>query len=150
MLSTNVIHLEAMKRSYPLLKQNDIAIGEATYENMFRHHPELKAMFKNTSTEQGKKLIDAILFHCEEADNYELFYKRLDNIAHIHINVGIKNEYYPYMRDAFISAIKCVLKDQATEEFINAWRYGFNSLSNELIHVENLVRKHQATLSTNS
>jgi nitric oxide dioxygenase len=144
MLSANVIHLEALKRSYPLLKKNDVAIGEATYENMFKSHPELKVMFKNTSKVQGKKLIDAILFYCEEADNYELFYERLDSIAHVHINVGIKNEYYPYMRDAFIAAIRDVLKAKATDELINAWRYGFDSLSNELIHVENLVRKHMS------
>ncbi|MDW3094818.1 MAG: globin domain-containing protein [Gammaproteobacteria bacterium] len=145
MLSANIIHLEALKRSYSLLKENDEKIGKATYENMFKRHPELKKMFRNTSTIQGKKLIDAILFYCIEADNFELFYERLDAIAHVHIHIGIKNEYYPYMKDAFINAIRSVLKTEATDEIINAWSYGFNSLSNELIHIENLIRKHMNT-----
>ena len=142
MLSANVVYLEILKRSYSLFKEHDVEIGKQTYENMFKSHPELKKMFSNTSTIQGKKLIDAILFYCVEADNYELFYERLDQIAHVHIKVGIKNEYYPLMKDAFIKAIKSVLKDQATDQVVHAWSYGFDSLSNELIHVENLVRKH--------
>lgn len=143
MLSANIKHLETLKRSYSLLKEHDAEIGRETYENMFRSHPELKAMFRNTSSIQGKKLIDAILFYCIEANNYELFYEKLDSIAHVHIHVGIKNEYYPYMKDAFISAVRSILTTEATDEIINAWRYGFDSLSNELIHIENLIRKHK-------
>ncbi len=150
MLSANIIHLEALKKSYPLLKENDVAIGKSTYENMFKSHPELKTMFKNTSTIQGKKLIDAILFYCEEADNYELFYEKLDAIAHIHTGVGVKNEYYSYMKDAFIDGIRNVLKNKATDQLVSAWSYGFDSLSNELIHIENLVRKHQQLVLTDS
>jgi len=142
MLSANIFQLEVLKRSYSLLKEHDLEIGKQTYENIFESHPELKAMFKNTSEVQGKKLIDAILFYCVEADNYELFYERLDMIAQVHIKVGIKNEFYPLMKDAFISSIKSVLKDKASNEIVHAWRYGFDSLSNELIHVENLIRKH--------
>ena len=142
MLSGNIIFLEALKRSYSLLKKHDAEIGKETYENMFLDHPELKEMFRNTSSVQGKKLIDAILFYCIEADNYELFYEKLDAIAHVHIHVGIKNEYYPYMKNAFINAIQSILKEDATDEIINAWQYGFDSLSNELIHIENLIRKH--------
>lgn len=150
MLSANIVYLETLKRSYPLLKKNDVAIGAATYEHLFKSHPELKAMFKNTSVVQGKVLIDAILFYCEEADNYALFFEKLDAIAHVHIHIGIKNEYYIYMGDAFIEAICDVLQAEATDELINAWRYGFHSLSNELIHVENLVRKHQEEASNKS
>tara|TARA_R110002049_G_scaffold13509_3_gene58875 strand:+ start:225238 stop:225672 length:435 start_codon:yes stop_codon:yes gene_type:complete len=143
MLSANIIHLEALKRSYALIKKHGDEIGKQTYENMFEKHPELKSKFRNTSSVQGKKLIDAILFYCIEADNYELFYHKLDTIAHVHIQADIKNEYYPYMKEAFINAIQSVLGNAATKELINAWRYGFDSLSNELIHAENLVRKHK-------
>ena len=142
MLSANVIHLEILKRTYALLKENDVAIGKSTYETMFQSHPELKEMFRNTTEVQGRKLIDAILFYCIEADNYEAFFDRLDSIAHVHIHAGIKNEFYPYMKEAFLTSIKSVLKDKTTDELIYAWSYGFDSLSNELIHVENLIRKH--------
>lgn len=87
--------------------------------------------------------MDAILFYCEEPENYSIFYDKLDHIAQIHIVVGIKNEYYAYMKHAFISALKKVLKSEADAKFIHAWEYGFDSLSNELIHIENLIRKYK-------
>ena len=142
MLSSNIKVFELLKRSYPLIKKHSLEIGDITYSNMFDHHPELKELFKNTPTGQSQRLVDAILFYCQEIENYELFYNRLDEIAHVHIKAGIKNEYYPYMKEAFIGAIHDVLRDKATQELIRAWKYGFDSLSNELIHAENLIRKY--------
>ena len=142
MLSGNIKIIELLSRSYPLIKQYRLELGDKTYFNMFHDHPETKRLFKDTSPGQSQRLIDAILFYCQEVENYELFYERLDQIAYVHLKAGIKNEYYSFMKEAFISALREVLQDAATEEMIRAWSYGFDSLSNELIHIENLLRKH--------
>ena len=142
MLSGNIKVFELLSRTYPLIKEHKLEIGDRTYANMFKEHPELKELFENTSPGQSQRLVDAILFYSQEVENYELFYDRLDEIAHAHISAGIKNEYYAYMKDAFIKALKEVFKDDATDELIRAWKYGFDSLSNELIHAENLIRKY--------
>ena len=144
MLSGNIKIMELLNRSYPLIKQHRLELGDKTYANLFQAHPEIKELFKDTSPGQSQRLMDTILFYSQEVENYELFYDRLDQIAYVHIKVGIKNEYYSYMKDAFISALKEVLQEEATEELVRAWTYGFDSLSNELIHVENLLRKHSA------
>lgn len=146
MLSGNIKALELLKRSYPLIKKYRIEIGDKTYSNMFDEHPYLAKLFKNNLPGQSQRLVDAILFYCQESDNYERFYAHLDNIAHVHIKVGIKNEYYPYMKSAFISALREVLKEKATDELVSAWQYGFDSLSNELIHIEKLIRKYSNTM----
>ncbi len=142
MLSGNIKVFELLKRSYPKFKSNKLELGEKIYANMFEDRPDLKELFTNTPPGQSQRLIDAILFYCQEVENYELFYDRLDKIAHVHIKAGIKNDYYPYMQKAFIKAIKQVFKEEATDELIRAWTYGFESLSNELIHAENLIRKY--------
>ncbi len=144
MLSGSIKIMELLNRTYPIIQQHRIELGDKTYFNMFRDHPDIKQLFKDTSPGQSQRLVDAILFYCQEIENYELFYDRLDQIAYVHIKVGIKNEYYAYMKEAFISALREVLKDDASEELVRAWSYGFDSLSNELIHVENLLRKHAA------
>ncbi len=149
MLSGNIKIIELLSRSYPLIKKHRIELGDKTYINMFKSHPETKLLFQDTSPGQSQRLIDTILFYCQEVENYELFYERLDQIAYIHIKVGIKNEYYTYMKEAFISALREVLQNDATDEIIRAWTYGFNSLSNELIHIENLLRKHTSVESVN-
>ena len=142
MLSGNIKVFELLKRSYPLIKKHSLELGDRTYSHMFSQHPEIRTLFENTPPGQSQRLVDAILFYCQEVENYELFYDRLDKIAHVHIKAGIKNEYYPYMKEAFIKAIQDVFKDEATHELIRAWKYGFESLSNELMHAENLIRKY--------
>jgi nitric oxide dioxygenase len=142
MLSGNIKVFELLKRSYPLIKKYRLEIGDKTYSKMFDEHPDLAKLFKKTLPGQSQRLVDAILFYCQEVDNYEKFYDQLDKIAHVHIKVGIKNEYYPYMKSAFVSALREVLKEKATDELVRAWQYGFDSLSNELIHIENLIRKY--------
>ena len=144
MLSGNIKKLELLKRSYPQVKKHAIKIGELTYKNLFDSHPEIQKLFINTPSGQAQRLMDAILLYCVEADNYNLFYDKLDNIAHVHISSGIKNEYYSFMKEAFINALHSVLKEEATHDLVHAWAYGFDSLSNELIHVENLVRKYKS------
>ncbi len=144
MLSGSVKTYELLQRSYPQIKKHKTQIGEKTYEHMFTSHPELKALFKDTPPGQSQRLIDAILFYAHEVTNYELFYKQLDKIAHAHIKAGVKNEFYPHMKEAFVKALEDVLQDDADDDLLSAWKYGFDSLSNELIHAENLIRKYSA------
>ena len=144
MLSGDLKYLELLKRSYPLIKAHDLEIGKKTYQNLFAAHPEVEILFTNTSPGQAQKFIDAILFYCTKADNFNIFYNRLDKIAHAHSNAGIKNEYYPHMKNAFLDALRSTLKKDATDELLRTWSYGFDRLSYELIHIENLLRKYES------
>lgn len=141
MLSADIQSIELLKRTYPLVKRYSHEIGEHTYQYLFKDHPDLKKLFGNTSPGQAQRLMDTILFYCEEPENYSIFYDKLDQIAQIHIAIGIKDEYYEYMKLAFVKALKEVLQSDADTAFIRAWEYGFDSLSNELIHIDRLIRK---------
>lgn len=142
MLSGDLRYFELLKRTYPSIKAHSQEIGNRTYTNMFAENAEIKALFNNTPPEQAQRLIDTIMLYCEEADNFELLYGKLDNIAHTHINHCIKNEYYPVMREAFTKALCETLEISESSELAYAWSYGFDRLSDELIHIENLIRKH--------
>jgi hemoglobin-like flavoprotein len=141
MLSGDMKYFELLKRTYPSIKAHSHEIGIRTYKNMFAESAEIKALFKNTPPEQAQRLIDTVMLYCEEADNFELLYGNLDNIAHIHINHSVKNEYYPIMKQAFTKALCQTLEISQASELAYAWGYGFSRLSDELIHIENLIRK---------
>ena len=143
MLSADMNKLYLLKLTYPKIKKLSYEIGEKTYKYMFADNPEIKKLFKNTPPEQAQRLIDTIIFYCERIDNLKLIYDKLDKIAHIHIEYGVKNEYYPYMKKAFIKALCETLQFEETDELISAWKYGFERLSYELIHIEDLIRKHK-------
>lgn len=142
MLSGDMRYFELLKRTYSKIKAHSHEIGIKTYENMFAESSEIKALFKNTPPEQAQRLIDTVMLYCDEADNFELIYGNLDNIAHIHINHSVKNEYYPIMKQAFTKALCETLDVSDTSELAQAWEYGFSRLSDELIHIEDLIRKH--------
>ncbi len=142
MLSGDLRYIELLKRTYPIIEAHRHDIGDRTYKNMFAADTEIKNLFKNTPPEQSQRLIDTIIFYCTEVDNFKLVFDKLDIIAHIHIQHGIKNEYYPIMKQAFKKAICDSLDVDETDELVIAWIYGLDKLSQELIHVENLIRKH--------
>jgi len=142
MLSGDLKYFELLKRTYPSMKAHSHEIGNRTYTNMFAADKEIKKLFNNTPPAQAQRLIDTVMLYCEESDNFELLYGKLDNIAHIHINHCVKNEYYTVMQKAFTKALCQTLEISESSELAYAWSYGFGRLSDELIHIENLIRKH--------
>lgn len=144
MLSGDVKYLEILKRTYPTIKQHSLEIGMRTYKNMFEADSEIKNIFENTPPKQSQRLIDTVILYCEQVDNFNLIFDKLDKIAHIHIQYGVKNSYYPIMGKAFIKALCDTLEVDETNELVEAWSYGLNELSQELMHAENLIRKYSA------
>ena len=142
MLSADLRYIELLKRTYPIIKAHSHDIGVETYKNMFAENLEIKLLFQNTPPEQAQRLIDTIIFYCEVVDNFTLIYDKLDKIAHIHIQHGVKKEYYPVMKKAFVKALCDTLKVDETSELVHAWSFGIDRLSYELIHIEDLIRKY--------
>lgn len=142
MLSGDMRYFELLKRTYPSIKAHSHEIGNRTYLNMFAANKEIKKLFKNTPPAQAQRLIDTVMLYCEIGDNFELLYGKLDDIAHIHINHHVKDEYYPIMQKAFLKALCDTLEIDESSELAQAWMFGFNRLSDELIHIENLIRKY--------
>ena len=142
MLSGDMRYFELLKRTYPSIKAHSHEIGNRTYLNMFAANKEIKKLFKNTPPTQAQRLIDTVMLYCEIGDNFELLYGKLDDIAHVHINHHVKDEYYPIMQKAFLKALCDTLEIDESSELAQAWMFGFNRLSDELIHIENLVRKY--------
>lgn len=142
MLSADLKYIELLKRTYPIIETHSREIGEKTYKNMFKENSEIKQLFNNTPPEQSQRLIDTIIFYCEEVDNFNIIYDGLDKIAHIHIQHGVKNEYYPVMKKAFVKALCDTLQMDESNELVRAWSFGIDRLSDELIHVEDLIRKY--------
>ena len=142
MLSGDLRYFELLKRTYPSIKAHSHEIGNRTYLNMFAANKEIKTLFKNTPPTQAQRLIDTVMLYCEIGENFELLYGKLDNIAHVHINHHVKDEYYPIMQKAFLKALCDTLEVDESSELAQAWMFGFNRLSDELIHIENLIRKY--------
>ena len=142
MLSADMRYLELLKRTYPKIKEHSYEIGEKTYVYMFEESSDIKKIFKNTPPEQAQRLIDTIIFFCQSIDNFNVIYDRLDKIAHVHVKYKVKNNYYPIMKKALTKALCETLNVVESDELVRTWIYGFDCLSLELIHIEDLIRKY--------
>lgn len=142
MLSANLRYLELLKRTYPIIKNHSHEIGEKTYNYMFAENSDIRNLFNNTPPSQSERLIDTIILYATEVDNFELIFGKLDKIAHVHIQHHVENDYYPIMKKAFTQSLCDVLNLDKDDELVGAWSYGIAKLSQELIHIEDLIRKY--------
>ena len=87
---------------------------------MFTDNEEIKLLFKNTPPSQSERLIDTIILYATEIDNFKLIYGKLDNIAHVHVQHHVKNEFYPIMKNAFTNALCDTLNLDKTNDLVKA------------------------------
>ena len=131
MLSQKTI--EIVKSTVPVLKEHGLEITKTFYKTMFTNNPEVKEMFnmdKQESGEQPKALAMAVLAAAQNIDNLEAILPAVQKMCKAHVNANVKPEHYPIVGENLLAAIKEVLKDAATEEFIISNKRSFRGCSN--------------------
>ncbi len=131
-----------VKSTAPLIKQHGEAITQTMYPILFERYPDAKALFKNASDNQHKKLAASIYAYAANIDKLDALSKAIETIATAHVKTKIKPEHYPWVRDALLSAIKQVLEKEATPEVINAWGEAYDFLADVLIQREKELYKN--------
>lgn len=137
MLSQKTI--EIVKSTVPALKEHGVEITTTFYNNMFKNHPEVKAMFnmdKQKSGEQPKALAMTVLAAAQNIDNLEVLLPAVKKIGQVHVNTNVKPEHYPIVGENLLIAIKEVLGDAATDEVLNAWKEAYQVIAKVFIDIE--------------
>jgi nitric oxide dioxygenase len=100
------------------------------------HGGQAKALFKNAPNNQNKILARSIVAYAENIDNLSNMEGAIEKIAKHHIETNIKPEYYPWVIESLLQAIKDVLGDAATEAVTKAWFAAYWVLADILIKRE--------------
>ena len=130
--------IDVVKASAPALKAHGLAITQRMYERLFVD-PEIKALFDDAaqdSGEQPKRLAAAILAYAENIDQLGNLTPAVKGIVARHVATGVKAEHYPAVAEALLPAIRDVVGEAATDEFLAAWGEAYWLLANILIDAE--------------
>lgn len=125
--------IETVKATAGVVAQHAEAITAKMYEILFASHPELKALFKDASADQHKKLAVAVGAFAANIDNLPLLAQAVEKMAQSHVRTHVQPEHYPMVGTAILGAIKEVLGDAATDEILGAWKEAFFFLADILI-----------------
>lgn len=125
-----------LKESGHLFIDHQDEITSRMYEIMFARHPEIKSMFERSQKHQPKIFAAAVMCHLVSMDNPEVLQSFRITMCRRHVMAGVKEEHYSMMAEALFEAMNEVLKDEATDEIIDAWKKWYYFLANLLIDRE--------------
>lgn len=130
---------EIVKQTVPVLEQYGNEITKVFYQRMFEAHPELLNIFNKSNQKQGKQqtaLAQTVLAAAKHIDHLEVIVPNVNQIAHKHRALQVKEEHYPIVGEFLLKAIKEVLGDAATDDIMNAWEEAYGEIAGVFIQME--------------
>ena len=140
-LSTKTIKI--IKQSAHLVTANAEEITSQVYVTLFTKYPDIKKLFVNAPNDQFSILAEAISAYAVNIDKLYKLEPALDIIARTHVKENIKPLHYPIVGMVFIQALGDVLKENATIEFLDAWKEAYKYLSYVLINMEDKLSSRE-------
>ncbi len=111
-----------LEKSFEQISPQAIAFSASFYQNLFRHHLELEALFEKTSqAAQEKKLVFSLAAIVENLRNPDVLQPALKSLGARHVQVGTIKSHYPFVGQALIETFAEYLREDWTEALSAAW-----------------------------
>lgn len=108
---------ESWSKVYPIADK----AAELFYGKLFEIDPELKKLFPEDMTEQGRKLMTMINVAVNSLDNLAAVVPAVQESGRRHVNYGVKDEDYDTVGEALIWTLGMGLGDDFTDDVKQAW-----------------------------
>ena len=132
-------HIELVKSTVPVLRENGVALTTYFYQRMLNNHPELNNVFNldhQSTGRQPRALAAAVLAYADHIENPSVLVKAIENITTKHVSLDIRPEQYAIVGDNLLLSISEVLDVPMESELIAAWKVAYLQLADILIGVE--------------
>ncbi len=112
-----------------------IADGAATlfYGRLFEIAPQVKPMFKNDLTEQGRKLMSALGLVVNGLTDLDAVVPVAKSLAVKHVAYGVQAEHYQPVGEALIWTLGQGLGEDFTDDTRDAWLAAYTLLATVMI-----------------
>lgn len=138
-------HIELIKATVPVLRENGVALTTYFYNRMLNNHPELKNTFNmdhQNSGRQPRALAAAVLAYAEHIENPSVLAKAIEHITTKHVSLDIQADQYAIVGENLLHSISEVLDVPMDSDLIAAWKAAYLQLADLLINIEK--SKYQA------
>ena len=125
--------IDTVKVTIPVLNEHGLAITSRMYDILFEKYPETKALFNGAPDDQPKILAAAIAAYATNIDSIDQLHDKVMYIANAHVKSHVKEEHYPMVGDALLTAMQEVLGEAATPEIMEAWKEAYFYLAEILL-----------------
>ncbi|MDV2469433.1 globin domain-containing protein [Acinetobacter chinensis] len=132
-------HIELVKSTVPVLRENGVALTSYFYKRMLNNNPELNNVFNLDSQNSGRQpraLAAAVLAYAENIENPAVLAKAVEHIATKHVSLDIQPDQYAIVGENLLHSISEVLNVPFESELIAAWKAAYLQLADILIGVE--------------
>jgi nitric oxide dioxygenase len=141
-------HIELVKSTVPVLRENGVALTSYFYQRMLKNHPELKNVFNldhQSTGRQPRALAAAVLAYAEHIENPSVLAKAIEHISTKHVSLDIQPEQYAIVGDNLLHSISEVLDVPMDSDLIAAWKEAYLQLADILIGAEKAKYETLAT-----
>ena len=113
-----------------LLQVHPIAdeIAGSFYARLFEIGPHLRKLFTGNMKRQGTMLMTSLELAVSSLDEPESVLPSVKALGERHMSYGVKAEYYPLAKEAYLWALERHLKDEFTPTLKSAWSEAFDTL----------------------
>ena len=131
----NVEQVELIRRS--LIQVHPIAdqIAASFYARLFEITPHLRKLFSGDMSRQGAMLMTSLELAVSSLDEPASILPAVQALGERHLSYGVKSEYYPLAREAYLWALEKHLGENFTPALKDAWAVGFDALTQAMIRV---------------
>ena len=110
-----------LQASLHLMLQDEDLFAKVFYEKVFVKAPFVRAMFKSSMVDQGRLLthmLGGIVYSLSRPQHLKLGLKKLGQNHH---GYGVKDEYYPVVKEAMLETIEEILGEGHSLNIAKAW-----------------------------
>ena len=128
------LDVATLENSFNLLAPRSEELVKNFYDELFKQHPAVIPMFKNTDPkEQQKKLLAAIKLVIENIRKPEVLGNALKGLGVKHQGYGAAPEHYTAVANTLIGVMKDMAGDAWTDQIQSAWEHALNTIAEVML-----------------
>ena len=129
----NIEQVELIRHSLIQVRPIADRIAESFYARLFEVTPHLRKLFTGDMERQGTMLMTSLELAVSSLDDPDSILPSVKALGERHISYGVKAEYYPLAKKAYLWALENHLGDEFMPALKDAWGAAFDALVETMI-----------------
>jgi hemoglobin-like flavoprotein len=128
------LNVELLRSSFELVLEREPSLTHRFYGVLFSKYPQVKSLFgRNSGQQQEKMLADALVAVMDHLEDASWLRDKLTAMGAKHLDYGVKDEMYPFVGDALITAMSQVAGADWTDEHTAQWSAAYGAITSLML-----------------